>query len=89
MPEEVAPDRDPAPRCLTEWLTGNANRQTCSQGCAPIEGMSTKTQLVLFTEQNPGVFFILQTIAAHDVQRDLKLLKCPIKSIPLGTPCHV
>ena len=44
---------------------------------------------ILITEQDPSVIFILQTIAACDVQRDLKFLQRPIKSIPLGTPCHV
>ena len=39
---------------------------------------------ILITEQDPSVIFILQTIAAHDVQRDLKFLQRPIKSIPLG-----
>lgn len=43
---------------------------------------------VLITEQDPSIF-VLQAIAGHDVQRDLKFLQRPIKSIPLGTLSHV
>jgi len=44
---------------------------------------------ILITEENPGIVFILQTIAACDIQRDLKFLECPIKSIPLRPLCYV
>ncbi len=44
---------------------------------------------ILIIEHDPSVIFILQTLAARDVQRDLKFLQRPIKSIPLGTPSHV
>ena len=44
---------------------------------------------ILVTEQNPGIVLIFQTVAARDVQRDLKFLQRPIKSIPLGTQGHV
>ena len=44
---------------------------------------------ILITEQDPSVIFIIQTIAARDVQRDLKFLQRPIESIPLGTQGHV
>jgi hypothetical protein len=44
---------------------------------------------ILITEQNPGIVFILQTIPARDVQRDLKFLQRSIKPISLGTQGHV
>jgi hypothetical protein len=44
---------------------------------------------ILIIEHDPSVIFILHTIAAGDVQRDLKFLQCPIKSIPLWRPSHV
>jgi hypothetical protein len=44
---------------------------------------------IMIAEQNPGIVFILKTVAARDVQRDLKLLERSIKSIPLGTQVHV
>ena len=44
---------------------------------------------ILITEKNPGVVFILQAVAACDVQRDLKVEQRPVKSIPFGTLAHV
>ena len=44
---------------------------------------------ILIIEHDPSVIFILQAIAGRDVQRDLKFLQRPIKSIPLGTLFHV
>ena len=44
---------------------------------------------ILITEKNPGIVFIFQTVAARDVQRDLKVEQRPVKSIPLGTQAHV